>query len=90
MNCSNCGREEVSSAARYCIRCGAALEDASIWSDTEQVEGDDLQSVVVRLGPQVNRLQSQVNRHTPRIYALEDVRSGPAPATPPDKARTGG
>ena len=86
INCTNCGREEVSSAARFCIRCGGALEDASGWSNSESAEADDSESVVVSLQAQIDRLQSQVNRHTQRIYALEDARSGPASATPPSEA----
>ena len=81
MNCSNCGFEEVSSAAKFCSRCGAALEDASGWSDTESTEAGDLQGVVAGLQTQINRPQSQVNRQTQRIYALENA----APVTPPSQ-----
>ena len=78
MVCSNCGREEVSSAAKFCIRCGAALEGASSWSDTESAEADDLRSAVAGL-------QTQINRQTQRIYALENARSGLATVTPPSE-----
>ena len=86
MYCSNCGREEVSSAAKFCIRCGAALESASGLFDTELAEADDPQSVVVSLQAQVDRLQSQVNRQTQRIYTLENASPGPTQVTPPSDA----
>ena len=81
MICSNCGHE-ASPDAKFCTYCGTALEDATAWAGRESAEADDLQGVVAGLRAQIDRLQSQVDRQTQRIYALENARPGPAPVTP--------
>ena len=69
--CLNCGREEWSPGSRFCVQCGDALPEPD-----ETLEGDNVAGAVADLQAQVARLQSQLNRQTQRIYALERSRPG--------------
>ena len=85
-SCSNCGRAESSPAAKFCVSCGAPLPDP-VAADSAPTENGDLQVAIDELQAQLSRIQSQVNRQTQRIFALESARKDPdavAPATESD------
>jgi uncharacterized membrane protein len=89
-HCSNCGREESSKEAKFCVRCGAELPDLAAESAPIATE-DDQHRAVAELQSQVARLQSQMNRQAQRIFVLESTRADSAPAAAPtDSAETTG
>lgn len=73
-HCSNCGLEESSAEAAFCVRCGAELPPRPT-ETASSVADADLQRAVAELRSLVNRLQSQVNRQAQRIFELENARA---------------
>ena len=59
------------------MRCGTALPETAA-----SAQDDDLHGAVADLRAQVERIQSQLNRQTQRIFDLENARSGSTAAVP--------
>ena len=79
-HCSNCGLAASSAAAKFCVRCGAELP-AMAPEPAASAPDEDLQRAVAELQSLVDRLQTQVNRQTQRIFALENARAADAPSS---------
>ncbi len=87
-HCSNCGHEASSADAKFCVNCGTELPEFAA-EPASTADDEDLRRAVSELQSLVTGLQSQVNRQTRRIFALENTTSGVAPSATESAGRAG-